>query len=72
MYIGHDHELAGHFGIEAIYDRIKEKYWWKEMRKDIEKYVKSCNSCQRRRKPNGKHELNIIKVIKPFYQMELM
>ena len=69
MYIAHDHELSGHFGIDATYDRIKNKYYWKGMRKDIEAYVKSCNNCQRRGKPIGKHELNVIKVKEPFYQM---
>ncbi|GBC33666.2 putative integrase core domain protein [Rhizophagus irregularis DAOM 181602=DAOM 197198] len=69
MYIAHDHELAGHFGIDATYNRIKDRYYWKGMRKDVEAYVKSCNSCQRRGKPMGKHELNVIKVIKPFYQI---
>ena len=69
MYLAHDHELAGHFGIDATYDRIKDKYYWKGMRKDIEAYVKSCDSCQRRGKPVGKHELNTIKVKEPFYQI---
>ncbi|CAB4418770.1 unnamed protein product [Rhizophagus irregularis] len=50
MYIAHDHELSGHFGIEATYKRIKE-------------------NCQRRGKPIGKYELNVIKVKEPFYQI---
>ncbi|GBC29374.2 DDE-type integrase/transposase/recombinase [Rhizophagus irregularis DAOM 181602=DAOM 197198] len=69
MYIAHDHELSGHFGIDATYNRIKDGYYWKGMRKDVEAYVKSCNNCQRRGKPIGKHELNVIKVIEPFYQI---
>ena len=69
MYIAHDHEQAGHFGIKATYSRIKENYYWKGMFKDIEIYVKSCDSCQRRGKPIGKHELNVIKVVEPFYQI---
>ena len=69
MYIAHDHELSGHFGIDATYNRVKERYYWKGMRKDIEAYVKSCNNCQRRGKPVGKHELNVIKVKEPFYQI---
>ena len=41
----HDHPTAAHFGIEATYNRIKEKYWWKGMRNDIETYVKTCKQC---------------------------
>ncbi len=39
------------------------------MLKDIEEYVKLCNSCQRRNKPIGKHELNPIEVKEPFYMI---
>ncbi|CAB4418805.1 unnamed protein product [Rhizophagus irregularis] len=39
MYIMHDHELS-HFGIQATYEKVKEKYWWKNMKQDVEKYVK--------------------------------
>jgi hypothetical protein len=27
MYIAHDHELSGHFGIDATYERVKGKYY---------------------------------------------
>ena len=27
MYIAHDHEQAGHFGIKATHNRIKENYY---------------------------------------------
>lgn len=69
LYLMHDHELSAHFGIKATQDKIKEKYWWKGMLKDIERYVKSCERCQRRNKPQGKNELNPIKVKRPFYQI---
>ncbi len=39
------------------------------MLKDIETYVKSCDQCQRRGKPQGKNELHPIQVKEPFYQM---
>ncbi|GET62386.1 DDE-type integrase/transposase/recombinase [Rhizophagus irregularis DAOM 181602=DAOM 197198] len=55
--------------MQRTYNRIKDGYYWKGMKKDVEAYVKSCNNCQRRGKPIGKHELNVIKVIEPFYQI---
>ena len=54
MFINHDHSTAGHFRIKATFERIKERYYWKGMGKDIEVYVKSCNKCQRRGRPQGK------------------
>src|SRR6266498_3789556 len=34
-----------------------------------ETYVKSCDKCQRREKPRGKHELHPIEVKEPFYMI---
>jgi len=69
MYLFHDHELSAHFGIQTTSEKIKERYYWKGMQKDIETYVKSCDQCQRRGKPIGKHELHSIQVKEPFYQI---
>jgi hypothetical protein len=69
MYLMHDHELSAHFGSKVTYEKVKEKYWWKGMIRDIEGYVKTCDSCQRRNKPIGKHELNSIEVKEPFYMI---
>lgn len=42
----HDIPIAGHLGSVRMYNRIKDMYYWKGMRKDIETYVKACKSCQ--------------------------
>jgi hypothetical protein len=69
MYMMHNHKLSAHFGIKATQDKMREKYYWKNMAKDIEIYIKSCDSCQRRGKLIGKNELHPIKVKEPFYQI---
>ncbi|GET54049.1 DDE-type integrase/transposase/recombinase [Rhizophagus irregularis DAOM 181602=DAOM 197198] len=69
MYMMHDHELSAHFGIQATYEKVKEKYWWKNMKRDIEKYVKSCDNCQRRNNPQGLNELHPIEVKEPFHMI---
>jgi hypothetical protein len=69
MYLIHDHELSAHFGIRATQNKAREKYYWKNMDKDIENYVKSCDQCQKRGKPSSKYELNPIEVKEPFYQI---
>jgi hypothetical protein len=69
MYMMHNHELSAHFGIKLTQDKIREKYYWKNMAKYIEIYVKLCDNCQRRRKLIEKNELHPIKVKEPFYQI---
>jgi hypothetical protein len=42
----HDTLWAGHRGIWATYNKIKERYWWKDLYKDVEDFVASCIECQ--------------------------
>ena len=57
LWMMHDHPTAAHFASKAMYEKIRERYYWKGMLKDIEEYVKTCDKCQKRNKPIGKHEL---------------
>ena len=66
IFITHNHPTGGHFGKDAVFRKISERYYWKGMSKDIEEYVKKCDSCQRRGQKGGKGELYPIKVGKPF------
>jgi hypothetical protein len=47
----HDSPLAGHMGINKTYDKIRERYYWPHMIRDIGNYIKSCDLCQRRKSP---------------------
>ena len=38
--------ILGHFQENSTYDRLKDKYFWKEMLKDIKNVVSSCLVCQ--------------------------
>jgi hypothetical protein len=58
----HDHELSGHFGRDTTYNRIREKYYWKNMKKDIEEYIRKCEKCQKRSKAVGKGPIHPIEV----------
>jgi len=39
----------GHQGMKRTFDLISLRYWWPSMRQSIERYVKSCDPCQRRK-----------------------
>jgi RNase H-like domain found in reverse transcriptase/Reverse transcriptase (RNA-dependent DNA polymerase)/Integrase zinc binding domain len=47
----HDSPLAGHIGINKTYDKLRARYWWPTMFKDISNYINSCDLCQRRKSP---------------------
>jgi len=66
LFMTHNHETGGHFGVDATYNKIAERYYWKGMYNDTKEYVKSCDACQRRGQKGGKSYLNPIKVGEPF------
>ncbi len=39
----------GHEGFYKTYNRLKRKYYWKNMSKDVELLVKTCHDCQLKR-----------------------
>ena len=43
----HGSNYAGHVGIHRTVYNVKRIYWWPEMAKDIRKFVKACDTCQR-------------------------
>ena len=42
----HESDWAGHRGTWATFVKIKQKYWWKSMYKDIAEFTESCEKCQ--------------------------
>ncbi|SJL08820.1 uncharacterized protein ARMOST_12191 [Armillaria ostoyae] len=43
----HDHITAGHPGIEKTKELILRDYWWPKLKKDVETYVRGCETCTR-------------------------
>jgi hypothetical protein len=69
----HDHVLAAHFGFQRTYDRIRQRYFWKGMYKDVDNWVRSCISCAQRKT----HRHNVVapmvtmKVPEPFQRVSV-
>ena len=41
----HDGHFAGHFAEKRIYELLRWRYWWPQMRADVKKYCRSCLVC---------------------------
>ena len=48
LYMFHNDPTSGHFATEAMFNKIKERYYWPQYYEDIRQYVESCDACQRR------------------------
>ncbi len=51
----HDSIMGGHQGIAKTYNSLVERFYFPRMKKYIERYVRSCISCQRNKSKNQKN-----------------
>ena len=42
----HDRLWAGHRGTWATFEKLKGKYWWPGLYRDVHRFVTTCESCQ--------------------------
>lgn len=52
----HSNPISGHSGFHRTYNRIKSKFKWQNMKNDIKKFIKSCDSCQKNKLVRKKHK----------------
>lgn len=45
----HDEPTSGHLGFSRTLARIRNMYYWPGLSDDVQRYVKSCRECQRRK-----------------------
>jgi deoxyuridine 5'-triphosphate nucleotidohydrolase len=55
----HDAPASGHAGVEKTVSNVQHLYWWPTVRKDVKRYVLSCDSCQRN-KPTHHHPIGLL------------
>ena len=46
MSLAHEEPFGGHLGEEKTRERIKLSFIWPKMRREIDKFCKSCEKCQ--------------------------
>ena len=47
----HDSNYAGHLGVRRTLLRITSRYFWYKLREDVQRYIRTCDACQRRKRP---------------------
>ena len=50
----HDATMGGHFGCRKTYERVKQKYYWYEMRDEVTNWVLACDICAADKIPQKK------------------
>ena len=49
----HNHVAGAHFGVHKTFQKLKQRYWWSGMFKDVEHWCKSCVDCAKKKSPRN-------------------
>ena len=60
----HDEVTAGHFALAKTYEKLRQKYYWKNMYADCVHYVRSCADCttSTKKTPRGQVKAPLLSV----------
>ncbi|MBW0539752.1 hypothetical protein O181_079467 [Austropuccinia psidii MF-1] len=61
----HDSPFSGHLSEDRTREKVKNCIWWPMWQKDVSKYCKTCDRCQKAKKSTGKRVGNLSKVQEP-------
>lgn len=56
------HNDVGHFGLERSLDLARCRFYWPAMAKDVEEWVRTCESCALRRAPKPSHAAPLVSI----------
>ena len=49
----HNHVAGAHFGVHKTFQKLKQRYWWSSMFKDVEHWCKSCVDLAMKKSPRN-------------------
>ncbi|MBM3428678.1 MAG: DDE-type integrase/transposase/recombinase, partial [Bacteroidetes bacterium] len=52
LYQAHSSLMGGHMAVKKTKEKILQSYFWHQMDQDVESYVQTCQTCQKRRIDN--------------------
>ena len=58
----HDEPTAGHLSVFKTYDKIRSRYYWHGMYKDVEHWCTSCIDCSMKKVPRGKKKAPLLPI----------
>ncbi|KAG9291131.1 hypothetical protein G9A89_013003 [Geosiphon pyriformis] len=67
----HTDSLAGHFRKTKTIQKTLACYYWSTLGKNIAEYIKTCDICQKKSKPNHKEDIHPISVGQPFDRIDI-
>ena len=53
LQLTHSSDAASHMGTTRTWQRVRNWFWWPEMKKDIEDYIRGCEQCSKNKHVNN-------------------
>ena len=47
----HSKETAGHLGVDKTIEKIKQRFFWINLSRDVKKFIRECYDCQKAKPP---------------------
>ena len=66
----HESAYGGHKGCSKTFSRIRERFYWKNLKEQVEQFIKTCESCQRKKLVRVKPRAEMIITDTPEFGME--
>jgi Integrase zinc binding domain/Integrase core domain len=66
LYLLHNHPTGAHLGVDKVFGKLRDQYYWPQMFEDVKQYIRTCDQCQRRGKFRTPGPLHPITVGDPF------
>jgi len=70
MEEGHRSRLSLHPGMTKMYQDLKESFWWQGMKKDVERFVSACLTCQKAKVEHQRPSRNLQPLEIPVWKWE--
>ena len=65
----HDIKASGHLGVTKTLKRVRQRYYWPGLQRDVRAYVVGCEKCAKRKGPNST-KIAPMQIVRSGYPME--
>ena len=74
LHACHDHAMSGgHLAYKHTFDKVRDRFWWPTLHRDVKTWCHDCQACQRRKTPHRGPKLPTghLPVDRPFQRVSI-
>ena len=45
LYLLHNHPIGAHLGVDKVFGKLCDQYYWPQMFEDVKQYIRTCDQC---------------------------